>query len=364
MMNVLEKYGHGGDLRSAQDLYGLDQDQFVDFSSNMNPLGPPPIVGKVLSNYMNHITAYPDPAVRELRSIIGHTYDIDADSIIVGNGAAELIDLLVRYFRPKHAAILAPSFIEYEQALLKTDCEISYIYTSKEQHFALTFEALQPCMDREDISLYILGHPNNPTGQLIPLPLVKNLLLTHAIVILDEAFIDFHPEEEKVSFIREIHNYPNLFVIRSMTKFYSIPGIRLGYTVGAAPVIAELKQMQVPWSVNSLAQQIGVAVLQDEAFARQSKAWLAEEKIWMRDQLMSLGLNPIPTVTNYMLVSIPESLQLTSDKLQQLMGMQGVLIRNGNTFKGLDNRYIRLAIKSRELNQVCLEALKASLKQI
>ena len=360
-IQLLERYGHGGDLRSATELYGMEEDRLLDFSSNMNPLGPPQVVAEILSQYMQHITKYPDPVSRQLREALASRHQIRADEVLVGNGAAELIDLIVRYYEPKTAAIVAPSFIEYEQALQKSDCEITYIESNAEDGFTPNEQQIDELIEQQSIELYMLGHPNNPTGQLLREQTVTKLLQSGAIVVLDEAFLDFHQDEDELSWISNINTNSNLFVIRSMTKFYSIPGIRLGYIVGPEQSIQEMKHMQYPWSVNSLAQSIGQAVLQEHSFARQTKAWLIEETQWMYDQLQALQLKPFRTVTNYILVDLAYGYNITAAALQHLMGMQGVLIRDASTFRGLGASYIRLAIKSRQQNIEVLRVLAANL---
>lgn len=355
---MIERYGHGGDLRSAAEIYGIHEKDLLDYSSNMNPLGPPQCVEQVLLNYINDITAYPDPAVRELRQAIASKHNIHMDQVIAGNGAAELIDLIIRYFKPTTAAIMTPSFIEYEQALVKAGCTIRYIEAEPEHQFAISEAHVTKVVNDAEISLYLLGHPNNPTGQLLSNEVISSLLATGAIVVLDEAFIDFHQDEQSLSWIHAIDQYSNLFVIRSMTKFYSIPGIRLGYAVGQHERIHAMKELQYPWSVNSLAQQIGVAVLKDEGFTAKTKMWLHKEINWMHQEITAIGLIPYKTVTNYMLIRIPKSCRITSEQLQLAMGRKGILIRNANTFRGLDSSYIRLAIKTRAQNSICIEALR------
>lgn len=358
---LLERYGHGGDLRSATELFGVDEERLLDFSSNMNPLGPPQAVAEIVSHYMQHITKYPDPASRQLRAAIASKHQIDTEEVLVGNGAAELIDLIVRYWQPKRAAILAPSFIEYEQALQKAGCDITFIESNAEDDFTPNEQQLAELIKQQSVELYLLGHPNNPTGQLLSVKTVTELLQSDAIVVLDEAFLDFHQNEDELTWISKVHSNRNLFVIRSMTKFYSIPGIRLGYIVGAAHSLQEMKQIQYPWSVNSLAQHIGQAVLQDDVFANQSKEWLVEEVAWMYNQLTAIHVKPFHTVTNYILVDLSYGYDITAPALQHLMGLQGVLIRDASTFRGLNSSYIRLAIKSRQDNIQCLRMLTAIL---
>lgn len=358
---MLEKYGHGGDLRTAAEAYGLEEEQFLDFSSNMNPLGPPPSVRSVLNAYAERIHAYPDPAVRELKRKLARLHAVEEDCILVGNGAAELIDLAVRAVRPAVAALARPSFTEYEDAVRKAGCEVYGLPLEAGNGFELGEGLIRHALERSGADLYIVGSPNNPTGKLADPEHIRLMLSRGAFVVLDEAFLDFVPGGEKLSMIAEAATSERLVVLRSMTKFYAIPGIRLGYAIGSAEAIGRMKELQVPWSVNSLAQSIGEAVLDDAEYAERTIRWLAEERPWLADRLRELGMEPVDGAANYLLVRLPDGLPFDATRLQREMGRRGVLIRDASRFPGLDGRYIRLAVKLRDQNAAMLSALQECL---
>jgi len=360
---MLEKYGHGGDLRSASELFGIAEGELLDYSSNMNPHGPPASFKTIIERYWHDIIHYPDPVQRDVIAAIASRHQLAHEQIIVGNGAAELIDLVVRYIKPSKAAILVPSFVEYEQAIVKAGCELVTIETSEATQFMPTREQLSRVIDECSPLLYLLGYPNNPTGTLLPIEQLLKLLDSGAYVVVDEAFLDFHPDEDRLTMFQWLNRYERLFVIRSMTKFYAIPGIRLGYMAGANQHIQAMKQLQSPWSVNSLAQKLGAAAFDETAYIAKTKAWLVEEISWLTGELEQLGLQPHRTVTNYMLVRLTEQINVNSKQLQQEMGMYGVLIRDASTFRGLTDRYIRLAIKDRTSNKKLLHILEQILKR-
>ncbi|SFD70632.1 threonine-phosphate decarboxylase [Paenibacillus catalpae] len=350
---MLERYGHGGDLRTAEETFGFPARQFIDFSSNMNPFGPPDGVRRVLVHYADQIDRYPDPAVRGLRAKLALLHRVDEQSIIIGNGAAELIDLVVRALRPSATALAYPCFTEYGDAVMKAGGSIAPIMLSPDNAFALT----ESMVDASEAKFYMIGSPNNPTGQLVDPALILKLVYRGATVVVDEAFMDFIPEEEKVTLIREAAVHERLFVIRSMTKFFAIPGIRLGYMVGTPEQIAVLRRLQVPWSVNSLAQQIGEAVLEEKDYAARTMAWLQEERPWLIDKLEALGFRVVPGMVNYLLVQLPQLPGLTAASLQFEMGRMGILIRDASHFINLDESYCRFAVKLRHQNEWLLEAL-------
>ncbi|MBH5316494.1 threonine-phosphate decarboxylase [Paenibacillus sp. GSMTC-2017] len=354
---MLERYGHGGDLRTATETYGITSTSFVDFSSNMNPLGPPSVVQNVLIQYAKDIHNYPDPAVRELRDKLSEIHHIEVNSLLIGNGAAELIDLVVRALKPNKVAIAVPCFAEYGDAARKQGIEVVELPLHSKSGFVLDEEWVRQSLENGKADLYMLGSPNNPTGRFVSSKLIVQLLDSGATVVVDEAFMDFVQEEDDHSLIRKASSHERLFVIRSMTKFYSIPGIRLGYIVGHPERIELLRALQVPWSVNSLAQLIGVAVLGDLTFVNDTKNWLQIEKEYLTAGLLQLGFDVFPSEVNYLLLRLPTVMNKSSSQLQDELGHRGVLIRDASRFPGLDHSYIRVAIKLREHNERLLHEI-------
>lgn len=356
---MLEQYGHGGDLQTAAALYGIPPGQFLDFSANMNPLGPPALIANLLQEHWRTIAHYPDPVSRRLREKLAQRYEIPVESILVGNGAAELIELVVRWKQPDTTVLVRPCFSEYEQAIRKIGGAIYDIWLSDESDFDVSAEAVMQALHRADAAF--LGHPNNPTGRLLPFELMQQLMEfddPNKTVILDEAFIDFVENERECTMLRHAAKTEGKFVIRSMTKFYAIPGLRLGFIVGHPDAIRRLRELQTPWSVNSLAQIIGEAVLDDDHFARQTLQWLKIERPWFQQQLMQLGLRVFPGKVNYVLFQLPHERGITIRELQQQLGHKGILIRNASHFPGLDESYGRLAIKQRDDNVTLLQTLR------
>ncbi|WP_026326517.1 cobyric acid synthase [Paenibacillus ginsengihumi] len=351
---MLERYGHGGDLWTAAEAFGRSREQFLDFSSNMNPLGPPEAAERILRERWRDIVHYPDPAVRELSRRIAARHGVPEACVLVGNGAAELIDLAVRVLKPAVTGLVRPSFGEYEEAVRKAGGAIYDIRALPQRHFVVSAEALEQA-DRH-CDLIFVGHPNNPTGRLLPEETTEWLKRRSGSVIVDEAFIDFAPDEERRSLVKAAAESGHLLVIRSMTKFYSIPGLRLGYIVGAPDRIAALRRLQVPWSVNSPAQWIGCAVLSDREFAAKTLAWLAAERSWLTARLRELGLVVYESDANFLLLSLAP-LGIGVKRLQEEMGRRGVLIRDASLFDGLDGSYCRLAVKQRADNERMLAVL-------
>ena len=361
---MLERFGHGGDLLTAQELYGIGADRFADFSANMNPFGPPPCVADLLRHYAETIGRYPDPASRGLIRKLALHHGIDERSVIAGNGAAELIELAVRCKAQSVVVIAAPSFAEYGDAARKAGSRIMPLRLNRENGFAVTMELAEQTLSRlrgEGVepgeALWFIGSPNNPTGKLCDPAIIRELLRQGERIVVDEAFMDFIPDARRFSVVEDAAAEERLIVIRSMTKFYAIPGIRLGYAVAAPHVIERLKRLQTPWSVNSLAQQIGEAVLEEHAYRSRTLQWLAEERPWFAGALQTLGLDVIEGAANYILLSVPAHTGYTASSLQSVMGMRGVLIRDASHFEGLSGSYCRVAVRLRSENERLLDAL-------
>jgi threonine-phosphate decarboxylase len=355
---MLERYGHGGDWVTASKRFGIEPSEILDYSANINPLGPPPELKRVLTEEWDFLTRYPDPEVNELREVIADKYTIAKESIVVGNGAAELIDLVVRYFKPKRAAVVDPAFSEYEEALGKIEADMVRIPTFPDDEFKIPMDQLWGCCEAAD--LIFLGQPNNPTGQWMDreslMGLVRNALDHQTVIVLDEAFIDFFDQEMDITMIREASELGHLVVIRSLTKFYAIPGLRLGYLVTRSDQASSIKKLQVPWSVNHLAQRAGVVALQDHEYEHRTRNLIHEERGWLMTQLEQLGLRPYNGAANFILVQMPAN-SIGVPLLQQRLGEKGILIRSCTTFRGLDDRFFRIAVRTRTENARLIEVL-------
>lgn len=363
---MLERYGHGGDWMTATNLYGVPVEQMIDFSANINPLGPPEGLRNLLFREWNGLTRYPDPDSRDLRAAIAARYEIDPASILIGNGAAELIDLIARTITPRTAAVVDPTFSEYADALHKVGAKIVSVPATAENDFAIPLEKLLEFTSTVD--LITLGQPNNPTGKWLDVDSLSRLInqaeKSGTVIVLDEAFLDFFEEERAITQICRAEQHRRLIVIRSMTKFYAIPGLRLGYTVAHPETIKRLKQLQVPWSVNHLAQKAGLAVLNDQPYERLTRQLIREERTWLVERLGRWGLRTFEGSANFILIKLPEAGddekgtgQLTATMLQKRLGETGILIRRCANFIGLDDQYFRIAVRTRAENERLIDSL-------
>lgn len=368
MANV-ERYGHGGDLLSAGELYGKSPCEWIDFSSNIYPYGPPPVVKRVIREALEEadmpvFSSYPDPACRQLKQAIGHFHGISPQMVLPGNGATELIDLIIQSLEPRRVGVISPAFAEYSECAEKRGIPVDHLITAWEQDFEPEMEELLSLMKRVD--LLFIGFPNNPTGHMLSSGQMRELIAMarrfRTTFVVDEAFIDFVENGEIRSLIPFTHMEPNLIVVRSMTKFFSLPGLRLGYILAHESMIARIRALQIPWSVNGLAQKVGCAVLRDDVYHahdRQVKDWIRKERALMIGEIDRLsGFRVYPGRANYLLVRFtPPNPVHTVTELQSRLAEKGLLIRSCSNYEGLDNTCFRTAIKKNGQNRQLLSAL-------
>ncbi len=344
---------HGGDVYHLARTLGLARADLLDFSANINPLGFPPAIPDALQQALGDIVHYPDRRCLELRRDLAAYHQLSPEQILVGNGSTELIYLAARALAPRKALIVAPAFSEYEHALQAAQVPVRFQITTAAENFTLT----QP-LDPQGADLVFLAHPASPSGVLVPpellLEVAAALDAAGVYLLLDEAFIDF---VEEASLKSHLARFPHLLILRSFTKFFGIPGIRLGCLLAAPDLIARLAAIQEPWSVSTLAQAMGRACLRDYDYMERSRALVKQERDYLLAGLTSLpGLQPFPSAVNYLLVKITRP-DWTAATLQKALLAHLIVIRDASNFRGLDQRFFRLAVRRREENERLLEAL-------
>jgi threonine-phosphate decarboxylase len=221
---------HGGNINLASRKYNLPVHKLLDFSANINPLGPSPKSITAVMDNLSLINSYPDPDCRELKAVLASHLGVWEELLLMGNGAAELIYLLVRVLGVKKALIPVPTFSEYGLAVLSQGGEVLNVTLDEKNRFSLPLDHLVKSLDQVD--LVFICNPNNPTGRLLDGKTVEYILdkafSKGVMVLVDEAFMDFIPEKERFSVMKRVGDFPNLAVLYSLTKFFGIPGLRLG----------------------------------------------------------------------------------------------------------------------------------------
>ena len=280
---------HGGDWTGYRAQYGHDA---LDFSANVSPLGLPQGVANAIAAALPHADRYPDPLCRALRAKLAPHEGIPAEFILCGNGAADLIFRLAWAAKPRTALVTAPTFAEYAAALEGAGCAVRRHFLQAEVDFAVTDSILSSITP--EVDMVFLCQPNNPTGQLTPLPLVERILrrceACGALLVVDECFLDFLPDCDALT-AKALLDSKNLLILKAFTKLYGMAGVRLGYCLCANTALLEAMQAAgQPWAVSSLAQAAGLAALDETAYVAQVRALIAQQRPRLTAGLRALGL--------------------------------------------------------------------------
>ncbi|MDJ0597842.1 MAG: threonine-phosphate decarboxylase CobD [Crocosphaera sp.] len=349
---------HGGNLVWAAEQIGCPVSSILDFSASINPLGPPPSVLTAIQSALGSLKHYPDPNYTELRETLSQWHQLPSEWILPGNGAAELLTWAGRELaQEKLTYIMIPAFRDYWRGLQAYGANIFPIPFPWQTPNSLKFWDNCP----ETNAGIIINNPHNPTGKLLTQEGLLPALERFKLVVVDEAFMDFVPPSQQESLIPMIADYPNLVIVRSLTKFYSLPGLRLGYAITHPQRLQQWQSWRDPWPVNSLAVSAGIAAINDETFVQQTKQWLLSAHEQLLIGLSQIeGLTPVPSSVNFLLVQT----QIPSSQLQQeLLQKYRILIRDCLSFETLGDRYFRVAVRTLTDNNKLLEGLSAILHQ-
>jgi threonine-phosphate decarboxylase len=358
---------HGAEVLGAAQESGFKPHEILDFSSSVNPLGPSKKALKAAKKAFRLIAAYPDSNSTELRQIIaGNFPNINKNNVVVGNGSTELMYLFAETFLKKGetALIPAPTFGEYESAVRKTGETPTFVKLGRSLNVkSSTFEK-----EISSAKIIFLCNPNNPTSMLIPketLTDIIELALKHdSLVFLDEDFLEFVEDEKALTMIGKINTYPNLFILRSFTKIFGLTGLRVGYGIANEEIINVLSCAKIPWNVNCLAQAAAVAALKDEEHLQVTRELIKEEKDWLNVELGKFDSFKFSLPdANFFFINIHKS-GLTASELKSKLLKKGILIRDCTSFRGLDEFYIRIAVKTHVENKQLIDALKLTVKAV
>ncbi len=377
---------HGGNIYKIFREKNIKE--ILDYSSNINPYGIPESLKKRITENLEILERYPDPDYVELRQKLSNLNKVNLSDIILGNGAIEIIFLFMKVINPKKILIVSPTFGEYERAVKATEIsgdtvslsssngdnkkienkksEIEYFERKESDDFKLNIGNLKNELENK-YDLLIICNPNNPTGKFLKLAQTEEILKEcnkyNTKLFIDEAFIEFLEDGMKESIINTEGNKKNLFVTRAFTKFFAIPGLRLGYGMYFDKELEKkISEKKEPWSVNNFAEMAGLTVLDDAEYIEKTLKWIAEEKIYMYEKLNKIsGMKVYETEVNFITGKIDEKLfseGVNVKILREKMLEQGILIRDASNFKFLDERFFRLAIKDRASNERVIEAMK------
>ncbi|CDM68319.1 threonine-phosphate decarboxylase [Clostridium bornimense] len=353
---------HGGDVEEVARRYNIDKKNIIDFSANINPLGISEKCKEAMIDSLNNINVYPDITYFRLKKSISRFENINSNNIFLGNGAAECIFNVVRAINPKKALIPAPSFSEYKQAVDSVDGEIKYHVLKENNNF--NFDEDFICDITEDVDLVFICNPNNPTGTLTSrefiLKVIEKAKIVDAIIVIDESFLDFVFEEERYTLKNLINSFDRLVIIKSLTKFFALPGVRVGYGITSnTKIMKAIKKISIPWNINTVAVEGSIASLNDTEYIKKTREYMEKERENLYKEIKShKGIKVFNPSVNYIFFKLESNIDLRGKLLEK-----NILIRSCENYYGLDNRYYRVAVKSNSDNKILVKLLEEVLNE-
>ena len=371
---------HGGNIFQFAHEQRIEPYEVVDFSANINPLGPSQRGLDALNVQLRYISHYPDATNDDVLNAIADTYGMDKHQIIVGNGAAELLYAICRLPGYTGAFVPAPGFSEYKEALEASKIPVRDIfYRPREDdngkpYFEVPYLALETfaaeLKGQDGRIIVFLGNPNNPDGTLLDKDHIRTVASmlkdANSLLVIDESFIDFvgnDPLQDNEHSMRSLVNeFDNIIVVHSFTKFYAVPGLRIGAAFTNETLITQLQQYIPSWSVNTLAQAYTKAALNDVDYIKRTKQELNEERAFMYNALDALeGVTVYPPSANFILFQVNQE-GITANYINEELKKYNIIVRNCDSYVGLTNHWVRIAIKDHETNIKLVDKLTDILK--
>ena len=351
---------HGGNIWKIAKENELRPEDIVDFSASINPLGLSPKAEAAIKNAISLLGHYPEPGAEAIIHELASFHNLPEENILAGNGSSQFIYLIPQIFQPKKALLVEPCFSEYRNSLANS-CAIDSFLCREDNGFLPPIDSIGGKLFDEikkGYDIVYMGNPANPTGALISKKTILGIAAEckkyKTILIIDEAFIDF-VEEDSVK--QEAVLFDNLIVIRSMTKFFAMPGLRLGYIIAHDRIISKFNNIMPPWSVNTLAIAAGIESLRDKDYITKTREWLASDMPCFMEGLKTVPyVKTYPTKVNYMLVKILFNDIIAADIQKQLL-KNGILIRDCGDFIGLGSSFFRLAVREKEENRLLIDCI-------
>ena len=343
---------HGGNC-SKRDV--------IDFSVNINPLGLPKGLADIISKNTDLVLRYPDPSSERLKRKIAISDGVSPENIAVGNGSIELIYLIPRAFKIRKPLIITPIFSEYEFAVRSNGSTPAFFNTSEKDNFKIDCGRLAKCLPRFDA--LFLCNPNNPTGTLLysddVLYLARLLKKRRGLLVLDEAFIGFTAQAKNKAVISEAVKSGSVVILRSLTKLFAIPGLRLGYVIGCRDMVGRIAGLQYPWNVNHPVQIAGETALADKAYAARTRLFVSRERHYMAERLSDIkGIKVYPASANFILCKLEKAPIRSAGELTRRLLRKGIYIRDCANFRGLNDKFFRVAVRNRGDNARLIRSIE------
>ena len=371
---------HGGNIFQLAHEQRVEPYDVIDFSANINPLGPSQHGLSALESQLRYISHYPDATNDDILNAIADIYGMNKNQIVVGNGAAELLYAICRLPGYTGAFVPAPGFSEYKAALEASRIPIRDIYyrPREDEHgkpyFEVPYLALETfaaeLKGQDGRIIVFLGNPNNPDGTLLDKNHIRTIASmlkdANSLLVIDESFIDFVGndtlQDNEYSMRSLVNEFDNIIVVHSFTKFYAVPGLRIGAAFSNPLIIEQLNSFIPTWSVNTLAQSYTEAALNDVEYVKRTKQVLHEEQLFMHNSLDTIdGITVYPPSANFILFHIEQE-GITAESINEALKKYNMIVRNCDSYMGLNNQWVRVAIKDHDTNVKLVEKLTDILK--
>ncbi len=337
----------------------------IDFSVNTNPLGLPKGLSDIISKNTDCVLRYPDPFSVRLKRKLSGFHAVGQENIAIGNGSIEFIYLVPRVFKIKKALIITPTFSEYEFAVRANGSIPAFFNASEKGDFKIDCGKLAERLPHHDA--FFLCNPNNPTGAILHSDEVLYLSCLsrkhNGLLIVDEAFIEFTEQSKSRAIISDAVKNGSLVILRSLTKFFSMPGLRLGYAMGDKRIIERIVKLQYPWNVNGLAQLVGEKVLADKVYTDRTQLITAKERQHIFKKLGNIkGLKVYPSSANFILCKLQNTPIQNSNELARRLLRDNIYIRACGNFRGLNDKFFRVAVRKRADNNRLINIMEKVLR--
>ena len=371
---------HGGNIFQFAHEQRIEPYEVIDFSANINPLGPSQRGLSALEAQLRYISHYPDATNNDVLNAIADIYGMNKNQIVVGNGAAELLYAICRLPGYTGAFVPAPGFSEYKEALEASRIPVRDIYYRPREddngkpYFEVPYLALETfaaeLKGQDGRIIVFLGNPNNPDGTLLDKNYIRTLASmlkdANSLLVIDESFIDFvgnHTLQDNEYSMRSLVNdFDNIIVVHSFTKFYAVPGLRIGAAFSNSQIIDKLNKFIPTWSVNTLAQAYTESALNDVEYVKRTKQVLREEQHYMYNALDAIaGITVYPPSANFILFHIEQD-GVTADSINEALKKHKMIVRNCDSYIGLNSQWVRIAIKDHDNNVRLVDVLTDILK--
>jgi threonine-phosphate decarboxylase len=356
--------GHGGNIYDLAQELGCHPSEIVDMSSNMNPLGPAPDLVAFLQENMTTIAKLPEVDANRTVNAFAGRCRIDPERVIAGNGTTQFIYSIPRILETKKALIFGPTYADYADACAMH--HIPYDYSTSDESVSFDHDISAAAQQIQGYDTVFICNPNNPTGNIIPAANLEQLCRSHSDTnfVVDESYLMFVDGSDKQSLMRS--TLPNVMVLSSLSKFFTIPGLRIGFLISSPAIIKKFKAYLLPWSVNSLAQMAVQYLMEQtaqvEEFIKNTITFIAREKDILYETFkISSNIKIFPSTTSFILARLYGN--LTADVLGNHLAQDRILIINLSNFYGLSDRFVRFSLKTSEVNRMFAKKLLARISR-